>query len=92
MDGVRDRETLLRRRRELYQRQRERETPEEREVRLSRRKEYYRHWRAALSTEQQESILQQRRAAYNTNAQVDYHRASITIKSIAPHGCSYHVL
>ena len=37
MDGVRDRKTLLRRRKELYRRQRERETPEEREA----RREYY---------------------------------------------------
>ena len=62
---------MLRRRRERYRLQRERETPEEREVRLARRRELYRHRRATVSTEQHEAILQHRRAAYSTNAQVD---------------------
>ena len=42
MDSSRDRESVLRRRRERYRLQRERETPEEREVRLARRRELYR--------------------------------------------------
>ena len=71
MSFKRDRETLLRRCKELYWQHRERETPEEREVRLARRREYYTHWRTALSTEQQESILQQRREAYSTYVEVD---------------------
>ena len=63
MDSSRDREAFLRRRRERYWLQRERETVEEREVRLTRRREYYRRRRATISTEQREAILQQRRAA-----------------------------
>ena len=71
MDSSRDRESVLRRRRERYRLQREREIPEEREVRLARRRELYRRRRATVSTEQHEAILQHRRAAYSTNAQVD---------------------
>ena len=71
MDSSRDREAFLRRRRERYRLQRERETVEEREVRLARRREYYRRRRATISTEQREAILPQRRAAYSTNAEVD---------------------
>ena len=63
MDSSRDREAFLRRRKERYRLQRERETVEEREVRLARRREYYRRRRATLSTEQREAILQQGRAA-----------------------------
>ena len=71
MDSSRDREAFLRRRRERYRLQREREMVEEREVRLARRREYYRRRRATISTEQCQAILQQRRAAYSTNAEVD---------------------
>ena len=46
MSSRRDREALLSHHRELYQQQRDRETPEEREVRLATRRDYYRHWRA----------------------------------------------
>ena len=53
MSFERNREALLRRRRELYRQHRERETPEEREVRLARRREYYRRRRTARSTEQE---------------------------------------
>ena len=63
MDSSRDSETFLRRRRERYRLQRERETAEEREERLARRKEYYRRRRATISTKQREAILQQRRAS-----------------------------
>ena len=65
MDSSRDREAFLRRRRERYRLQRERETVEdlEREVRLARRREYYRRRRATtmISTEQREEQLQQTR-------------------------------
>ena len=58
MSTERDREALLQRRRELYQQQRERETPEEREIRLASRREYYRRCSAALRADQHESFRQ----------------------------------
>ena len=60
----------MRRRRERYRLQRERETVEEREVRLARRREYYRRRRATITQNNvklfysREEQLQQTRHGY----------------------------
>ena len=63
-----DRGSLLRRRRELHQQRRERETPEKGSEIISKEREYYRLWRAVLSTKEHESGLCEWRTTYSTDA------------------------
>ena len=61
MEGEREREKRLRRRREQYRARRDRESEEERQARLARRREYERRRYAAMTTEQRRNLTQRRR-------------------------------